>query len=231
MRRRDRRGAGRGSRALGSSGSLGDPLCGRIVSNRERRGHAPLRRAQHAHASTRRRPGGAHTNTDRVRGGALFARPGGRAPAHRALRRGPPRGREHSTLSLQVTAMGGAIWLEPSVVVRYPWPKRNTLADYRFYLPRWSDAWAEPSFRRFNDTWQLTDTEIDNIFRQGTASGGSSNDPRRGTAFVGARVRWSFAPAWRPRPGRDAAGGRGMRTPASSCRAGARLHRGSWDTA
>jgi GT2 family glycosyltransferase len=75
--------------------------------------------------------------------------------------------REHSTLSLQVTAMGGEIWLEPSVIVRYPWPKRNTLADYRFYLPRWSDAWAEKSFRRFNETWQLTDLAIDDIFRQG----------------------------------------------------------------
>jgi GT2 family glycosyltransferase len=75
--------------------------------------------------------------------------------------------REHSTLSLQVTAMGGEIWLEPSVVVRYPWPKRNTLADYRFYLPRWSDAWAERSFRRFNDTWQLTDLTIDDVFREG----------------------------------------------------------------
>lgn len=75
--------------------------------------------------------------------------------------------REHSTLSLQVTARGGEIWLEPSVVVRYPWPKRNTLADYRFYLPRWSDEWAERSFRRFNETWRLTDLAIDDIFRQG----------------------------------------------------------------
>jgi glycosyltransferase involved in cell wall biosynthesis len=75
--------------------------------------------------------------------------------------------REHSTLSLQVTAMGGEIWLEPSVVVRYPWPKRNTLADYRFYLPRWSDAWAELSFQRFNETWQLTDLSIDDVFREG----------------------------------------------------------------
>jgi GT2 family glycosyltransferase len=75
--------------------------------------------------------------------------------------------REHSTLSLQVTGMGGEIWFEPSVVVRYPWPKRNTLADYRFYLPRWSDAWADRSFERFNDTWQLTDLAIDDVFREG----------------------------------------------------------------
>jgi hypothetical protein len=51
--------------------------------------------------------------------------------------------------------------------VRYPWPKRNTLADYRFYLPRWSDEWAEQSFRRFNDVWELTDLSIDNVFREG----------------------------------------------------------------
>jgi GT2 family glycosyltransferase len=75
--------------------------------------------------------------------------------------------REHSTLSLQVTALGGEIWLEPSVVVRYPWPKRNRPADYRFYLPRWSDEWAERSFRHFNETWRLTDLTIDDIFREG----------------------------------------------------------------
>ena len=75
--------------------------------------------------------------------------------------------REHSTLSLQIRELGGDIWLEPSVVVRYPWPKRNTLSDYRFYLPRWSDAWADRSFRRFNDTWQLTDLTIDDVFREG----------------------------------------------------------------
>jgi hypothetical protein len=76
-------------------------------------------------------------------------------------------GREHSSLALQVAALDGEIWLEPSVVVRYPWPKRNTLADYRFYLPRWSDEWAERSFRRFNETWQLTDLAIDDVYRQG----------------------------------------------------------------
>jgi GT2 family glycosyltransferase len=75
--------------------------------------------------------------------------------------------REHTTLALQVSALGGGIWLEPSVVVRYPWPKRNTLADWRFYLPRWSDEWADRSFRRFNETWQLTDLAIDDVYREG----------------------------------------------------------------
>lgn len=75
--------------------------------------------------------------------------------------------RDHSNLALQISAAGGEIWFEPSVVVRYPWPKRNTLADYRFYLPRWSDEWAERSFRRFNETWQLTDLGIDDVYRQG----------------------------------------------------------------
>ncbi|MGH8978313.1 MAG: glycosyltransferase family 2 protein [Acidimicrobiia bacterium] len=139
--------------------------------------------------------------------------------------------REHSTLSLQVTAMGAEIWLEPSVVVRYPWPKRNTLADYRFYLPRWSDAWAEPSFRRFNDTWQLTDTEIDNIFRQGHRERRLEQRPASRNGLRG-RTRPAVL---RARAGLDR-----VVTPLAvgACerrraRAGpARvLHRGSWDTA
>jgi GT2 family glycosyltransferase len=95
--------------------------------------------------------------------------------------------REHSHLSLQVSALGGEIWLEPSVVVRYPWPKRNTLADYRFYLPRWSDEWAERSFRRFNETWQLTDLAIDDIFREGHLE---RRLERRREPGNGLRARW-----------------------------------------
>ena len=94
--------------------------------------------------------------------------------------------REHTTLALQVSALGGGIWLEPSVVVRYPWPKRNTPGDYRFYLPRWSDEWAERSFRRFNETWQLTDVAIDDIFRQGHLERRIGRRPARGN---GVRAR------------------------------------------
>jgi GT2 family glycosyltransferase len=97
--------------------------------------------------------------------------------------------REHSTLSLRVTELGGEIWLEPSVVVRYPWPKRNTISDYRFYLPRWSDAWADRSFRRFNDTWQLTDLTIDDVFREGHRERRLEQERATGDGLRG-QTRW-----------------------------------------
>jgi hypothetical protein len=97
-------------------------------------------------------------------------------------------GREHSTLSLQVRAAGGEIWFEPSVVVRYPWPKRYTIADYRLYLPRWSAQWAERSFRGFNEAWQLTDTTIDKIYRRGHLDRRMKGRPARGTD-IGPRLR------------------------------------------
>ena len=94
--------------------------------------------------------------------------------------------REHSMLSLQVTAAGGEIWLEPSTVVLYPWPKRNTVSDYRLYLPRWSDEWAERSFRRFNDLMQLSDDAIDDIYRDGHRQRTLGGRPPRGSN-LGAR--------------------------------------------
>jgi GT2 family glycosyltransferase len=93
-------------------------------------------------------------------------------------------GREHSTLALLAREAGGEIWLEPSVVVRYPWPKRNTIADYLFYLPRWSDEWGERSFRRFNETWRLTDTTIDDVFRRGHLQRRMGGGPPGGAGFV-----------------------------------------------
>ena len=97
-------------------------------------------------------------------------------------------GREHSSLSLQVRAAGGEVWLEPAVVVRYAWPKRNTIGDYRLYLPRWSDEWGERSYRRFNETWQITDTTIDEVFRHGHRDRRMGGSFPRGSGLV-VRVR------------------------------------------
>lgn len=139
--------------------------------------------------------------------------------------------REHSTLSLQVTEMGGEIWLEPSVVVRYPWPKRNTLADYRFYLPRWSDAWAERSFHRFNDTWRLTDLTIDDIFRMGHRERRLGRPPEPGEGLRGRgrrmmyRARGALDRVVTPLAVRACDRRRARAGPARV------LHRASWDTA
>ncbi|HLM16293.1 MAG TPA: hypothetical protein VK549_00645, partial [Acidimicrobiia bacterium] len=98
--------------------------------------------------------------------------------------------REHSDLSLRVSAAGGAIWLEPSAVVMYPWPKRNTIADARLNLVRWSDEWSERSYRRFNEMWGLTDVSIDDIYRQGHHQRQLRRRPP-----TGRRVRARFARA------------------------------------
>lgn len=76
-------------------------------------------------------------------------------------------GREHSDLTLRLAELGGSAWVEPAVVVRYPWPKQLRPSDYPFYLARWSSEWAERTFDRFNSRWGLTDTTIDDKFLRG----------------------------------------------------------------
>jgi hypothetical protein len=94
--------------------------------------------------------------------------------------------REHSMLSLRVTAAGGEIWLEPSTVVLYPFPKRNRLSDYLLYLPRWSDEWADRSYQHFNDVLQLGNHDIDDIYREGHRQRALGGRPPRGSN-LGAR--------------------------------------------
>ena len=137
--------------------------------------------------------------------------------------------REHTTLSLQVSALGGGIWLEPSVVVRYPWPKRNTLADYRFYLPRWSDDWAERSFRRFNERWALSDLAIDDVYFQGhldrrlEVRDDPGNDLRARSRRLVRRVRRRLDSVVTPLAVKASDRRRARAGPASV------LHRASWD--
>jgi hypothetical protein len=75
--------------------------------------------------------------------------------------------RDHTDLGLKVRQAGGSVWLEPLAVVRYQWPKKLRLTDYPFYLARWSDQLGERSYERFNSTWGLRDTRIDEVFRRG----------------------------------------------------------------
>jgi hypothetical protein len=100
--------------------------------------------------------------------------------------------RDHSRLSLQVTAAGGEIWLEPSTVVMYPFPKRNTLGDYRLYLPHWGDEWSERSFRRFNAIMDLNDDTGDDLYRGGHRGRLLGEPPPRGRRprAVWRRVRY-----------------------------------------
>jgi GT2 family glycosyltransferase len=74
--------------------------------------------------------------------------------------------RDHADIWLELDARGETACVDPAVVVHYP-RARLRLMDYAFYLPRWSDAWAERSFRAFNSERRLTEDSIDDVFRAG----------------------------------------------------------------
>ena len=76
-------------------------------------------------------------------------------------------GRDETDLSLEAARRGWSVWLEPSVVVGYPSPKRLRPSDYPYYLPRWSDAWWDRSLRAFQQKWGLEADERDEVFRRG----------------------------------------------------------------
>jgi GT2 family glycosyltransferase len=103
--------------------------------------------------------------------------------------------REHSELILGIAQLGGTVWFEPRVVVRYPWPKSLRASDYPFYMVRWSDEWGTRSFARFNATWSIADTSDDAKFAQGHLLRrlGSAPVPAsaaRGPAWRAARHAW-----------------------------------------
>jgi GT2 family glycosyltransferase len=76
-------------------------------------------------------------------------------------------GREETDLSLLAARRGWTALLEPAVVVGYPSPKRLSARDYAYYLPRWSDAWSDRSFRAFHRKWGLGDDATGEPFRTG----------------------------------------------------------------
>jgi hypothetical protein len=64
--------------------------------------------------------------------------------------------RDHCDLTLQTTAAGGQIWLEPSVTItQMELPDRLPAHDRRYYMLRWSDAWNRASLARFREKWDL----------------------------------------------------------------------------
>lgn len=64
--------------------------------------------------------------------------------------------KEHMDFCMSVAANGQSIYFEPSSVVTYlPGPPQS-LADVRFYMIRWSDAWARASLDHLQEKWNLT---------------------------------------------------------------------------
>ena len=73
-------------------------------------------------------------------------------PLHEELRST----RDHCDLTLDATARGGEVWMEPSVLVTQMYmPDRLPVSDRRYYRLRWSDAWNRRSLDRFREKWDL----------------------------------------------------------------------------
>ncbi len=64
--------------------------------------------------------------------------------------------REHIDLSLGVLQAGGTIYFEPRSIVAYVPPPPLERTDLRFFLLRWSDAWAQASGEHFERKWRLS---------------------------------------------------------------------------
>ena len=101
-------------------------------------------------------------------------------------------GREETDLSLFAERYGWTAWIEPAVVVGYPSPKRLRPSDYLYYLPRWSDAWSDRSFRAFHQKWGLGDHATGEPFRRGHRMRriGKWPGPQPGWRGRRARVAW-----------------------------------------
>jgi GT2 family glycosyltransferase len=135
--------------------------------------------------------------------------------------------REEADLSLRLAGIGERIVVDPSVVVRYLWPKRLHPSDRPFFRARWSADWAARSFAAFNRKWGIADPAMDESFHQGHADRRVGGWPHSGG--------WTAKAAWKARRAVDV-----VATPLAvraedrrRRRAGpARVvHRASWDAA
>jgi len=65
--------------------------------------------------------------------------------------------REHIDFCLSVRGAGGEVYFEPDSLLTYVPPPPFHWSDVPFYLLRWSDGWAAPTYEHFNEKWKLTD--------------------------------------------------------------------------
>ncbi len=66
--------------------------------------------------------------------------------------------KEHIDLCISVLERGGKVMFEPASVVTYLFPNRNqplTLADWPYFLVRWSPQWQRRSIKRLQRKWGL----------------------------------------------------------------------------
>jgi GT2 family glycosyltransferase len=65
----------------------------------------------------------------------------------------------HRDFSLDVKAAGGTLFAEPDSVVVLAGPPPLARSDLGLYLLRWSDAWLQPSIRRFAQKWRIPEDD------------------------------------------------------------------------
>jgi len=68
--------------------------------------------------------------------------------------------KEHLDFCMSVIQAGGKVMFEPRSMVTYLFPGRHsplTVADWPFFLVRWSPEWQRRSLKRFQDKWGLKD--------------------------------------------------------------------------
>jgi glycosyltransferase involved in cell wall biosynthesis len=68
---------------------------------------------------------------------------------------------DHVDFCIDVAEAGGGIYIEPAAVVTHLAPPPYALSDLPCFLLRWSDAWMEPSIRRFAEKRRLSVTDED----------------------------------------------------------------------
>jgi GT2 family glycosyltransferase len=65
----------------------------------------------------------------------------------------------HRDFSLDVQAAGGSLYAEPEAVVVLAAVPPLAWSDLGLYLLRWSDAWLQPSVRRFAQKWRISEND------------------------------------------------------------------------
>ncbi len=65
----------------------------------------------------------------------------------------------HRDFSLDVQAAGGLLYAEPDAVVVLEGPPPLAWSDVPLFLLRWSDAWLQPSIKRFAQKWRIPETD------------------------------------------------------------------------
>ncbi len=68
---------------------------------------------------------------------------------------------DHVDFCLQIADAGGLVYSEPAAVVTHLAPPPYSLSDLPCFLLRWSDAWMEPSIRRFAEKHRLDPNDAD----------------------------------------------------------------------